>query len=545
MRNIVVPIFSLAKRSIRRRRLRFALTLISITVLVMSFVSLTSFSEGYGLVVRRVSMHGGPREGVLIRAQSYTEMEPTSLSQADLASGWLERQPESAVVSAKAENFPLTRPTVSLNEHPVYGVMGIEPSLEGPVMPLADALIEGELPSEIGIVITESLKDSLGVGLGDVLSLSGVEVELDGVLDDIAPGKLKDLDGSIYLPKKMVNLDPEGEVPQYVVRPCEPTEYVIVHVSTALRMALVGISRVAITVKGGVDVNAFAERLALERGYSAYSASADGVYLARLGGYVEGKGLPLMVPWVIVVLNVVITMLNSMFERRREIHILSSVGLNPAQIAAIFVAEASILGLTAGGLGYLGGLGVYKGMAIVGLSLEVRQKVSAFWSLASIGIAMTAVLMGAFASLRSSVVITPSLMRRWRIEDQRGGFEAVEMPIPVRLLREEMDGFVAYVVRALKDLEDDPVKNTSSIKVFSEEEDVRIEFIYKAPSSTVGNFYTKNSIQIERDGEDGEVGVRLSTYGDREWAHTTGSLVRMIAMRWSTSQERIELARRS
>jgi hypothetical protein len=252
-----------------------------------------------------------------------------------------------------------------------------------------------------------------------------------------------------------------------------------------------------------------------------------------------------MVPWVIVVLNVVITMLNSMFERRREIHILSSVGLNPAQIAAIFVAEASILGLTAGGLGYLGGLGVYKGMAVVGLSLEVRQKVSAFWSLASIGIAMTAVLMGAFASLRSSVVITPSLMRRWRIEDQGGGFEAVEMSIPVRLLREEVDGFVAYVVGALKDLEDDPVKNTSSIKVFSEEEDVRIEFIYKAPTSTVGNFYTKNSIHIERDGEDGEVGVRLSTYGDREWAHTTGSLVRMIAMRWSTSQERIELAKNS
>jgi hypothetical protein len=546
VRNIVVPIFSMAKRSIRRRKLRFALTLVSITVLVMSFVSLTSFSQGYGLLVRRVSMHGSPREGVLIRDQSYTEMEPTSLSQLDLASGWLERQPESAVVSAKAENFPLPRPTVSLNELPVYGVMGIEPSLEGSVMPLADALIEGELPSEDGIVITESLKESLSVGLGDVLSLSGVKVELVGVLDDVAPGKLKDLDGSNYLPKKMVNLNPGGEVPQYVVRPCEPTEYVIVHVSTALRMALVGISRVAITVKGGVDVNAFAERLALERGYSAYSASVDGVYIARLGGYVEGKGLPLMVLWVIVVLNVVITMLNSMFERRREIHILSSVGLNPAQIAAIFVAEASILGLTAGGLGYLGGLGVYKGMAIAGLSLEVRQKVSAFWSLASIGIAMTAVLMGAFASLKSSVVITPSLMMRWRIEDQRGGFEAVEMPIPVRLLREEVDGFVAYVVSALKDLEDDPVKNTSSIKVFDAEvEDVRIEFIYKAPTSTVGNFYTRNSIHIERDGEDGEVGVRLSTYGDQEWAHTTGSLVRMIAMRWSTSQERIELARRS
>jgi hypothetical protein len=547
VRNIVVPIFSIAKRSIRRRRLRFALTLFSTTILVMSFVSLTSFSEGYGLVVRRVSMHGGPQEGVVIRAQSYTEMEPTSLSQKDLASGWLERQPESALVSAKAENIPLIRPVASLNGLPVHGVMGIEPNLEGSIISLADALIEGELPSEDGVVITESLRESLGADLGDVVSLSGVNLELEGVLDDVAPGKLKDIDGSPYLPRRMVNLNPGGEIPQYAVEPCDPSEYVILHVSNALRIALVGISRVAITVNGGVDVNAFAERLALERGYSVWSASADGVYLARLSSYIEGKGLPLMVPWAIVVLNVVITMLNSMFERRKEIHILSSVGLNPAQISAIFVAEASILGLTAGGLGYLGGLGIYKGMALIGLTLEVRQKVSAFWSLASIGISMTAVLMGAFASLKSSVVITPSLMRRWRIEDQEGDFfKPLDITIPVRLLREEVDGFIAFVVGALKDLENDPNKKTSSIKFFdSEGEEVRIDFVYRSPGSTASNFYTKNSLLIERDGKNGEVGVRLRSYGDPEWAHTAGSLVRMIAMRWSTSQERIELAGRS
>ena len=370
---------------------------------------------------------------------------------------------------------------------------------------------------------------------------------MEGVLDDVAPGRLKDLDGSPYLPRRMVNLNPGGEVPQYSVEPCDPSEYVIVHVSDALRIALVGISRVAITVNVGVDVNAFAERLALERGYSAWSASADGVYLARLSSYIEGKGLPLMVPWAIVVLNVVITMLNSMFERRKDIHILSSVGLNPAQISAIFVAEASILGLTAGGIGYLGGLSIYKGMALINLSLEVRQKVSAFWSLASIGISMTAVLMGAFASLKSSVVITPSLMRKWRIEDQEGGFfEPLEITIPVRLLQEEVDGFIAFVVGVLKDLEDDPDKKTSSIKVFdSEVEEVRIDFIYKSSGSTASNFYSKNSLLIERDAENGEVGVRLSSYGDPEWAHITGSLVRMIAMRWSTSHERVELAGRS
>lgn len=122
----------------------------------------------------------------------------------------------------------------------------------------------------------------------------------------------------------------------------------------------------------------------------------------------------------------------------------------------------------------------------------------------------------------------------------------MEITIPVRLLQEEVDGFLAFVVGALKDLEDDPDKKTSSIKVFdSEGEEVKIDFIYKSPGSTAGNFYTKNSLLIERDSENGEVGVRLKSYGDLEGVHTVGSLVRMIAMRWSTSQERIELAGRS
>ncbi|MCK5643824.1 MAG: carboxypeptidase regulatory-like domain-containing protein, partial [Gammaproteobacteria bacterium] len=74
VRNIVVPIFSIAKRNIRRRKLRFAFTLVSLTVLVMSFVSLTSFSNGYGLVVSKVSGHASPVDSVLIRSQGHTQM---------------------------------------------------------------------------------------------------------------------------------------------------------------------------------------------------------------------------------------------------------------------------------------------------------------------------------------------------------------------------------------------------------------------------------------------------------------------------------------
>lgn len=538
VRNIMVPIFSIAKRNIRRRKLRFAFTLVSLTVLVVSFVSLTSFSNGYGLVVSKVSGHVSPVDSVLIRSQGHTQMEPISIPTREIESGWLDRQPESATVSPKVENTPTLRAHYRLGDTRVFGVLGIEPDQEKAITPVEDALLEGALPSASGIVICEALRSELDVDLGYTLYLNDQPLVVEGVMDDAAIRGLREIDGSSYLPSKLVNIDPSGEVPTIVVELCEPTEFVIVHYSTALSLALTGITRIAVSVEPGYDAGVFAERLALERGYMAWSSSPAGVHLASLGSFFEGKGMPLLVPWAIVVLNVVLTMLNSMFERREEIHILSSVGLNPAQIAAIFMSEAAIVGFAAGGLGYLGGLGVYKGLAFFGLALEVRQKVSAMWSLASIGIAMTAVFMGAYIALRSSIVITPSLMRRWKIEKRDlHYFEPFEMRIPVRFLPEEMGGYADYMLQALRRLETHHTRSTTSIKAQDlDDGGMRIDFIYRSPGSTAENFYTKNTLFIEKGAEGDEMSVRLRSSADQDGAYVAGSLIRMISMRWSTTK---------
>lgn len=533
-----MPVFSIAKRSLMRRRLRFALTLTSITVLVTSFVALTSFSEGYGLIISRIPGDPGSSEGVLLRAGGYIEKEPVFLPQDDFFSGWLERQDESRVVSAKAENLPFTLEVAILNRRPIWGVLGFDPATEPSIVEMGDALIEGQLPSEDGVAISENLREALGVRLGDSLSLNGVKFELEGVFDDSSLKGLIDFDGSLYISKKLVNLDPDGEVPNFVVEPCDPSEVVVVHLQTALSMPLVGISRVGILAEEGVDEESFAERLALERGYWAWSIVGGTIDFVRLGSYFQGRGLSLVVPWGIVVLNVVVTVLNSLYERRREIHILSSVGLNPAQISAVFVAEALMIGLIAGGLGYLAGLGLYKGMSLLRYSMEVHQKISAYWNLAAIGISMTAVLTGALAALKSSVVITPSLRRRWEIEE--GEYDLLkpwEITLPVRLLREEAGGFVSYVVDALRRLENHPVMCTSSIKQLDVSDGVpmRVDFVYKA-ATPMDNLYTKNTLVLEEGQEPGLLVVSLRSTGEQKWAHATGSLLRNITMRWSTYQ---------
>jgi hypothetical protein len=131
-------------------------------------------------------------------------------------------------------------------------------------------------------------------------------------------------------------------------------------------------------------------------------------------------------------------------------------------------------------------------------------------------------------------------MRRWRMEKREVSyFEPYEMIVPVRFYQEEMGGYSDYVLQALRRLETHPNRCTSSIKTQDlDDGGMRIDFFYKSPGFGAENFYTKNTLLIEKDAEEDEMRVRLRSSGDREWAHVAGSLIRLISMRWSTIKKR-------
>ncbi|RLI33984.1 hypothetical protein DRO56_00330 [Candidatus Bathyarchaeota archaeon] len=542
LRNIIVPIFSLAKRSLTRRRLRFVLTLSSVTILVMSFVTLTSFTMGYGLILRRISRQIVPVDGVLVRAPhgEYSETWST-FTPLDAASvEWLMKHGEVEVVAPKAENLPTLIPLLTLNGRPIYGILGILPSAEAKILGLDRLVEEGRYlldGEENAILISDRLKEDLGVEVNATLRLGGLNVAVVGVVSGEGIKGLRDLDGSYVIPNKLVDLSAPDEPPDIHPLPVEVDEFVICDLETALRMPGVFLSRIDATLRTGESINDFAERVALERNYNVWASSEEGLYIARLGTYFQAKGLPLAVPWAIVVLNVVITMLNSLYERRREISILSSVGLNPSHIAGIFIAEAIAIGLIGGGVGYLLGLGMYKVMTLLHIALEVRQKVSALWCLGALGIAMTAVIIGALSALKGSVIITPSLMRRWRIRGREEFGKPIEIDLPISVPSDEIDDFMDYLLRNLRRYEDDPVARTERFKVWREDTEERsvrgIKFIYRTVGAAFADYSTNRIVAERRSGEEFYT-VKLYSLGERRWVHQTGSLVRLIIMRWST-----------
>jgi len=94
--------------------------------------------------------------------------------------------------------------------------------------------------------------------------------------------------------------------------------------------------------------------IALIYEYRVYISHPRFLTAYYLGEYIEEQGTGLVLPlMVLVMLNIGLSMFANVNERRNEIASLSSIGLNPAHIAALFIAEAMIIGFIGGGLGYL------------------------------------------------------------------------------------------------------------------------------------------------------------------------------------------------
>jgi len=286
----------------------------------------------------------------------------------------------------------------------------------------------------------------------------------------------------------------------------------------------------SIVVDDGYDVNDFASRLALEREYYTYASTDSGVYLYRVDTFIEAKGSQLAVPWIIVIMNVIITITNSMFERKKEVHILSSIGVNPTQIGLLFVAEAALLGIIWGGIGYLLGLSLYYIMGVFGVILDISQKTSSIWSFASIFVSLISVITGAIVALRFSVIITPSMRRRWRMEDEPDGInEPVVVDIPIKLDRSDVEQFVSFFYTELYSRDKHGAKKIPAINY--EERYINIEFINKAQTGMPLGSTTINKLVIDQDSS--PIIITLESRGEYDMIRETGSLIRQIAMKWS------------
>ena len=543
LKSAIAAAFSMGSRNLRRRKMRTTLNLMNIMMLVFGFIVLTSISPGYGLLVRE-SRPVLPINALLIKDKPLGSSVGSFVSLPDSFIDWLKSQPNVTLISPKAENTPVffdnplgTLYSASGRKMEVLGVIGIVPSSEANLTGFDRIVNEGNYLEDgdlKGILVSSFVRESLGVNVGDKLYGFGQEFIIRGFFDEDALSKLVDIDGLTFLPYYR---DPMT-APEPI--PCPSSYVIILTYEEALTLPKVSTSRVAVQLSNAECYKSLAKIIALTYEYVVYASRPESLTLYYLEEYIEEQGLGLMpLLMSLVMLNIGASMFAAVNERKNEIASLSSVGLNPTHIAALFVAEALIIGFTGGGFGYLLGMSGYRLATFLGL--QVREKVSAEWGLASIFLSeLTVVIASLIPALRSSTLVTPSLLRKWRIEESEhpiGADKPWVLDLPIKLMARELEPFTAFIVKQLRGYGQTAVDEISLEREPSQKGIVRkIKFAYYLPEKAG---WTENEIIIQSGEEEYDLKLICSLRGSpphpRDTVHMTATFVRKLILQWSAA----------
>ncbi|MDE2846628.1 MAG: M28 family peptidase [Gemmatimonadota bacterium] len=193
----------------------------------------------------------------------------------------------------------------------------------------------------------------------------------------------------------------------------------------------------------GARLDRFMQRLGIP-----VVASVDGevaVHSAMSLSSLSGLG-NLFIPMVVAALIILNTMMNAVYERFSEIGVYSAVGLAPAHIGALFMAEAAMYAVIGGMSGYLIGqtvaLGITEYQLLAGLTLNY----SSLSAVASTAMVMAVVMLSTiYPARQASQMAVPDVNRQWSFPEPEGDDWRFEFPFTIS--RKETLGLCAYLKR--------------------------------------------------------------------------------------------------
>jgi len=495
--------FSLAARNLRRRKLRTFLTSAFMLTSVFAFIVLTSFSFEHGFFMEK---HRGkaPSEGLLIRQGPINRLTPFEpITQTVFQ--WVKERPESVLVVPKMEKTPNVGYDSLLyapeSHSSLYAwELGVFPSLEVKVTKMDGIITQGRFLSDRdldGILISEEVAKTLQVEVNETIHLKAFQevtqiydrrFTVTGIFNSGKLGGLRDLDGAPLNPQRItIERAPPPMMEARFLEYVPNDRVVIMHAETAQSLGMV-VSRIDVQTQSPEDTETLARLAVLVwPNVQAFASVQGGISHLFIGssyvmkGFAEG-----LVPLVLVALNVGIMMLTVVYERKREMTIMSTVGLNPFHISAMFVAEALVIGVVAGSLGYLLGLIGYRFLALFSVSLAVKQKVEPFWCILALGFSITAAVLGsALPAIKASIIATPSLVRKWKIgieEKPKTAEEPWILKIPIQIRREDLGKFFSFMEKHLEKYSSGIIERVDDLKISREETadptGIRLSFTY-------------------------------------------------------------------
>lgn len=367
-----VAAFFLGVSNLRRRRLRTLLTcmtLIILTFTIMSFTTIKSNRQQVRLPFQPVA----PYQGLLLKRVNWQSLPPQATdilvnSMASISKPaprvWLEGNDPSRPVSV-----PLRHGNNKIN---IQGLVGLSPN-EASVTGLDSLLSSGRwftAGDQTAIILEEQMAARLGVSGtgGQTVLLWGSPFTVIGTFAAADYEKALDLDGEMLTPvifpdetakdlteQEMEALESGDEIrsmqSRYIHIPAGQTAIIP---ATTLLAAGGKLKNIAVKPTDPAEITNLVGSLTDRFSLAIFTGEKDGVWLHNISDTMNYSGVPnIIIPLLISVLIVLNTMISSVYERKGEIAVYTSVGLAPAHVGFLFVAEAMALAVISVVLGYL------------------------------------------------------------------------------------------------------------------------------------------------------------------------------------------------
>jgi len=461
--------FSVGVNNMRRRRIRTTLT--AATIVLVTFTMLSVISIGQSLApYRRRTESKSPYDGVLFAKAG---MSPISESEADhvwtllspygqvVRRSWTQRLDVDGGYMPILLRYPQGETTKQQGVLAINSLLGVQLAENGFLeeMPLAAGRwFSSDDAREI--IVTVRAASYLGVKTApftpqDVI-LRNQPLKLVGLLDDGRVAALYDLAGVSLIPLAS-QPDPSthkftetGETPISAedalagpvpgASPLPPQDCALVPINYALSLPDTSYRAIAMKAKDSATAWRAAEHftsataLVDTTANLTYTGVREPVILPEGGSIQAGQyslGSPVgmsiggaskvVIPICLAATIILNTMLGAVMERRKEISVYNSIGLNPTHVFVFFVAEALVFGLVGSVSGYL--IGQALGRVIVefhwlpGVNLNYSSMAVMVVIFAAIGTVIISTVYPAFLATRASV---PSGQRRWKLPAPAG-----------------------------------------------------------------------------------------------------------------------------
>jgi len=450
----------------RKRKTRTILVLMTLVIITVSLVALTSSSVA--LYIRGLEIPGTPLyEGVLVRRIIWEYLPWQSVEylrgafpQATIAPRlWFYPQLQTITLRSPSAEYTISR----------YACLLALAPEERYVTNIDKSLMSGQWFDEsdvYSIILSYQVAEGLKVKVNDTVKMMGFDFIVKGIYDPFKLSMISDLDKQQILPIDMM----AGAAGIMAGTRLPASSVVIVPVRFARQLPEFHVHTIAIKFQNVSDVEKNALNLALRTNFDVYVGVGGKLYSYRSAGLVTTQGWEFLAPPLILCMLIIFnTMLGSIYERVREIHVYSSLGLSPKHVAYMFLAEALTCAFISSVIGYIAGIAINVYLFTFNLLPEgCYVNSSSSYLIYSILLLAGATIISSIYPLRvASRAVTPSVERLWRIETEPRGDDWI-IPMPF-ILRNETE--VKAVLKYLEEY----IKVRSSEKLTFMAENVRIE----------------------------------------------------------------------